>query len=139
MSPERYLLDTSALLTLIEDEIGAERIETVLTQSETLLPWLALLEAHYITLQERGQSEADHRYALMKQLPVTILWETDEPILLTAARLKAAHHLSLADAIIAAYAIRHNATLLHKDPEFEALAGQMLLEALPHKSASSAA
>ena len=56
MSPERYLLDTSALLTLIEDEIGAERIETVLTQSETLLPWLALLEAHYITLQERGQS-----------------------------------------------------------------------------------
>jgi len=139
VSPERYLLDTSALLTLIEDETGAERVENVLTQGETLLPWLALLEAHYITLQERGQPEADHRYALMKQLPVTILWEADEPILLTAARLKAVHHLSLADAIIAAFAIRHNVTLLHKDPEFEALAGQTALEALPYKGASSAA
>ena len=30
MSPERHLLDTSALLTLIEDEAGAERVEQVL-------------------------------------------------------------------------------------------------------------
>jgi predicted nucleic acid-binding protein len=53
--------------------------------------------------------------------------------LLTAARLKAAHHLSLADAIIAAFAIQQNAILLHKDPEFEALRGQMSLKALPYK------
>jgi predicted nucleic acid-binding protein len=39
----------------------------------------------------------------------------------------------LADAIIAAFAIQCNAVLVHKDPEFEALAGQMLLEALPYK------
>ena len=45
------------------------------------------------------------------------------------------HHLSLADAIIAAFAIQQGAILLHKDPEFEALTGQVSLEALPYKGA----
>ena len=135
MSADRFLLDTSALLTLIEDEAGAERVEQVLTRGQVWLPWPVLLEATYITRQEQDEAEADHRYALMKQLPATVLWEMDEPTLLTAARLKADYRLSLADAMIAAYAIQRKAVLLHKDPEFEALAGQVLLEALPYKTA----
>jgi len=134
VTADRFLLDTSALLTLIEDEAGAERVEQVLTQGEVWLPWLVLLEATYITRQEQDEAEANHRYALMKQLPAIIMWEMDEPTLLTAARIKADHRLSLADAIIAAFAIQRNAVLVHKDPEFEALAGQMLLEALPYKA-----
>lgn len=137
MSRERYLLDTSALLTLIEDETGAERVEQVLAHAESWLPWPVLLEAYYITHQERGEAEADRRYALIKQLPATILWEMDEPTLLTAAQLKATQRLSLADALIAAFAVRHNAVLVHKDPDFESLAGQVSLEALPYKGSGS--
>ena len=74
------------------------------------------------------------RYALLKQLPVTFLWSVDEPTLLTAARFKAQHHLSLADALIASFAHQHGAVLVHKDPEFEALAGQVRQEPLPYKS-----
>lgn len=133
MSLERYVLDTSALLTLMEEEAGAERVEQVLREAQVLLPWVVLLETHYITQQERGPAEADRRYALIKQLPATILWDMDEPTVLTAARLKAVHRLSLADALIGALAIREQAILLHKDPEFEALAGQVALEALPYK------
>ena len=133
MNADRFLLDTSALLTLIEDETGAERVEHILTQSQVWLPWPVLLEATYITRQERGEAEAEHRYALMKQLPVTILWDMDEPTLLTATGLKANNRLSLADAIIAAFAIQRNAILLHKDPEFDAVASQVMLEALPYK------
>ena len=133
MSHKTYLLDTSALLTLIEDEAGAERVEQVLNWEDVVIPCLVLLETYYITQQERGQPIADQRYALLRQLPATILWEMDEPVLLTAARLKAGHRLSLADAIIAAFAIQNAATLLHKDPEFEALVGQVALEALPYK------
>ena len=133
MNPDRYLLDTSALLTLIEEEPGAERVEEVIRTQETLLPWPILLELHYITTRERGRSEADVRHALTKTLPLTILWEMTEPILLTAAQLKATHPLSLADCLIAAYARLHQATLLHKDPEYEALTGELALEALPYK------
>ena len=130
-----YLLDTSALFTFIEDEHGADRVEQALNQVTTLIPWTVLLETHYITLQEEGQAEADQRIALIKQLKVRILWDMDESILLTAAKLKAKHRISLADAIIAAFAIRCGAVLIHKDPEFEALTGLLRMEALPYKSA----
>ena len=58
----------------------------------------------------------------------------DEATVLTAAGLKARHHVSLADAIIAAFAIRKGAILMHKDPEFEALEGLLKMEALPYKT-----
>ena len=69
MSADRYLLDTSAILTLMEDEDGADRV--------------------------------------------------DEP--------------TLADALIAAFAVRSSAVLVHKDPEFEVLADQVPQEPLPYK------
>ena len=52
MSLERYVLDTSALLTLMEEEAGADRVEQVLMHAQVLLPWVVLLETHYITHQE---------------------------------------------------------------------------------------
>lgn len=132
--PQPWLLDTSALLSFIEDEEGADRVEQALTEPTTLVPWPVLLETHYITLQEEGQAEADRRIALIKQLNVEILWGLDESTLLTASRLKAKHRISLADSIIAAFAIRGGAVLMHKDPEFDALTGLLAMEALPYKS-----
>ena len=133
MEDKRFLLDTSALLTFIEEEDGADRVESILHTERALLPCLALLEVHYITRRERGQGEADRRYALLKELPCEILWHLDEPVLLTASRFKAGHRLSFADAMIAAFAQRQDAVLVHKDPEYEALAEEVELEALPYK------
>jgi len=134
--PLPWLLDTSAILAFIEDEAGADRVEVALRLPTTLVPWPVLLETHYITLQEEGQAEADRRIALIKQLEIEILWGMDESTLLTASRLKAAHHVSLADAVIAAFAIRRRAVLMHKDPELDALAGLLQMEALPYKASA---
>ena len=133
MSKTPYLFDTSAILTLLEDEEGAQRVETLLRREEVLFPFLALLETYYITLQGQTEDLADQRYALLKQLPKAILWNVDEPTLLTAGRFKAAHRLSLADALIAAFAVQHQAILVHKDPEMEALQGAVEMEILPYK------
>ena len=135
MTPKSVLLDTSALLTLIEDEAGAARVEQVLRDGAAIIVWTSLLEVVYLTQQERGVPEVERRYALLKVLPVTLLWTMDEPILLIAARFKARYRVSFADAIIAAYAAYHHATLLHKDPQFEALAPELDVEALPYKTA----
>jgi predicted nucleic acid-binding protein len=134
VSHELYILDTSAIFTLIEDAAGAERVDMLLRSQDILLPWIVLLEVTYICRQELGEAESEHRLAHLKRLPVTILWEADEPILLTAVRLKATFHLSLADAIIASYGIRFDAILVHKDPEYDALAGLVNLESLPYKA-----
>lgn len=129
-----YLLDTSAVLTLIEDEAGADRVEELLRRHTVLIPWIALLEVFYITQQERGAAEAERRFALIKALPATVLWTIDEPTLLQAGRLKAAYRLSLADTLVAALAQQQGATLVHKDPEYDTLQGQLPLEALPYKT-----
>ena len=133
MERSPFLLDSSAILTLLEDEAGAVRVEEVILEEKTLLPWPVLLEVYYISQQEEGPAEADRRYAMLKQLPCEILWQIDESILLTAAHFKAENRLSLADALIAAFARNHGAVLLHKDPELESLAEQVRLEALPYK------
>jgi predicted nucleic acid-binding protein len=130
------LLDSSAVIALIEDEAGADRVEEVLRGGDALLPWLALLEVHYITRQEAGEEEADRRLVLLKGSDCEIVWDVDETLMLTASALKAEHRLSLADALIAAYARRRGAVLLHKDPEFEAAAETVELEALPYEGGS---
>jgi predicted nucleic acid-binding protein len=132
-SSDQYLLDTSAVLAWLEGEDGAPRVRAILRHGQALLAWAALLEVHYITLQERGRETAGQRYATLMQLPVTVLWEVSEPITLLAANFKANHRLSFADAVMAATASHHHAILIHKDPEFDALQGQVRLEALPFK------
>lgn len=133
MANNRFVLDTSAIFTLIEDEEGASRVEQVLKKGDVFISWVALMEIMYISHQEKGDEVAMKRYATIKQLQATILWDADEPTLLTAARLKANHRLSFADSIIAATAIQQNAILLHKDPEYETLQDQLKMEALPYK------
>ena len=115
------LLDTSAILTLIEDEAGADRVEEALRTPTTIVPWPVLLETHYISLREVGQAEADRRLALLKQLAVTIVWGMDEATVLTAARLKAEHPISLADAMIAAFALRVGGLITRNRKHFAAL------------------
>lgn len=134
MTAESFVLDSSALLTLIEDEAGANRVEDVLRRHRVLLPWVALMEVYYITKREQGQFEADRRHTLIKQMPAEVLWDGDEPTVLLAGDLKAALRLSFADALIAAMARRHGAILLHKDPELAPLAGEQAVEALPYKA-----
>ncbi|MDA8336604.1 MAG: PIN domain-containing protein [Peptococcaceae bacterium] len=130
---DAWLLDSSALMALMEDEDGSDTVADILRQGKTIIPFLVLMEIYYISLQESGQQEADRRWALIKQLPSEIVWDVDEATVLTAARFKAFHRLSVVDALIAAYAKRREAVLLHKDPEYQALAGELEFVILPLK------
>jgi predicted nucleic acid-binding protein len=71
--------------------------------------------------------------AKLKAWPVHWL-HSDEALCGAAAELKAVHKVSFADAFVAATAQRFNATLVHKDPEFDALGGVISLQSLPRKT-----
>jgi uncharacterized protein len=133
VAPEPVVLDSSAVLALIEDEPGADRVEEAIRGGGAIVPWIVLLEVHYITRQEVGDDEANRRLAMLKQAGSDIVWDVDESLLLSASSYKAAHRLSLADSLVAAYARQAGAVLLHKDPEFEVLGGSVKLKALPYK------
>ena len=131
---DTYLLDTSAVLAFIEDEPGADRVEGLLRAETVLLPFVAGLETYYVTLRERGEDEANRRIFLLHQLPVRWLDRVSDTILVTAGRVKAQHHLTLADCLVAAFAIDAGAVLVHKDPEYDALS-DVRQEHLPYKDA----
>ena len=134
---ERYLLDTSAVLTLTDQEAGFEKVEELLDRAmegsiEVEISAISLMEVYYITLQEQGEDQAAHLVSLVKAWPARWVYP-DERMLLLAGRFKAFHRLSFADAVIAGTARLHEAVLVHKDPELEPLAGEIALLTLPYK------
>jgi predicted nucleic acid-binding protein len=128
-----FILDTSAVLAYLEAEAGGERVRELLKAEKTLLPFVVVLEVHYITTQERGAIAAQERLAALKALPSTWLTTVDEAVLQAASRTKATHRLSFADALIVGFAISQGAILVHKDPEFEPLLAEVQQERLPYK------
>ena len=80
----------------------------------------------------RAQVQISSRATLVrKRADLELVWEVDEPTLLTAGRFKALYKLSLADALIAAFAKTWKATLVHRDPEYGALRGEVGQLVLP--------
>jgi predicted nucleic acid-binding protein len=122
---KHYLLDTSALLTLRDDEQGAEEVAQILMQAEAEKVkvfgcFITLMEVLYRVWKDENEIAGKLAYTQCKSLPVVWLHESTE-LLEQAAEIKAIYSVSLADAWIAACAVLQDAWLIHKDPEFVAL------------------
>jgi len=135
-NPEVFVLDTSALICLKEDEAGAADVERILrdagSKGRVFVSFISLMEFFYILQQEQGERAAQKGYLEIKQLPMNVI-ESDEQLGLSAASFKANHKLSVADAWVAATSQRLGATLVHKDPEFEPLKSVLTQHSLPYK------
>ena len=120
-----YLLDTSALMALRDDEPGAEHVAELLAavaSQRTLVYACFMSQMELLYRVWRDESEAAGRLALEQCLALPIQWVESSPQLLRlAAEVKATSSLSVADAWIAAAARLMGATLVHKDPEFATL------------------
>lgn len=118
----RFCLDTSALLTLRDNEPGADRVALLLEAPVRCVAcFITRMEVPYRVWKDEGERAGRLAYEQLQALPIDWL-ETTEPLLLGAAELKASHRLSLADAWIAAAALQCAATLVHKDPELQPIA-----------------
>lgn len=120
-----HLLDTSALMTLRDDEPGAEHVAELLSAAasqRTVVYACFMSQMELLYRVWRDDGEAAGRLALEQCLALPIQWVESNPRLLRlAAEIKATSSLSVADAWIAAAARLMGATLVHKDPEFAAL------------------
>jgi predicted nucleic acid-binding protein len=140
-----YVLDTSAILAMLADEPGAERVSALLQPSAgdvlheagdeevdgCLLPFLALMELEYLARRRLGEAEASRLLQLVQSWPAEVV-ESESAWRHEAARVKATTPLSVADAWIASLALLHDAVLVHKDPEYDAVDG-LLAERLPYR------
>jgi ribonuclease VapC len=121
----RWLLDTSALLALRDDEDGAQRVAGLLKaaqsgESRCLVCFMSRMEVLYRVWKDEGERRARLADAQLQSLPIE--WVScSDALLERAASIKACHPLSVAVAWIAASAQLQGAVLVHKDPEFRSL------------------
>lgn len=132
---KRYLLDTSALLTLRDNEAGAEQVAEILYRAQQREArcfgcFMSLMEVFYRVWKDENEHEGRLAYQQCLSLPIEWIHEHQD-LLEKAAEIKACRQLSLADAWIAAAALLQEASLVHKDPEFAALDCRQVV--LPYK------
>ena len=133
---KRFLLDTSAILTLRDDEACAGRVAEVIGlassgKAKCFGCFITLMEVYYRVWQDEDRAEGQLAYQQCLALPVEWM-SNSEALLARSAEYKALYPLSLADAWIAACAVEQGAVLLHKDPEFKPL--PVMQELLPLKA-----
>jgi predicted nucleic acid-binding protein len=135
------LLDTSAILSVIEDEAGADFVEDKLEQASSGkctigASFVSITEILYTTIQVSGKRRADELVAIIKSWPIQFIY-ADEALCLAAGEIKAAFAVSLADAFVAATAQSGNALLIHKDREFDSMSDAIRMKALPYRARRS--
>lgn len=135
-TPESFVLDTSAILTLWNEEDGASTVDRILRDSQhyrkVFISFMTFMECRYRVWKDHGRSAADELFRSLNLLPATRV-DIDDTLLMIASEVKAQYKISVADSWIIATAITRTATLVHKDPEFEALSGRVTMKMLPYQ------
>lgn len=123
-----FVLDSFALLAYFRNEQGSDVVEELLTEAANDKHLLFITnvnagEIYYISARKDGTRKAELAWQAISQLPLQII-EANLDLTLAAAKIKARHSLSYADAFAAALTIRQKATLVTGDKEFKALEGE---------------
>lgn len=137
MADRSVVLDTSAVISFLCDEDGADRVESHLLKAKkgsltVCLSFATIAEVFSSAIKKEGRDRAELYVASIKSWPVKWVHSSEE-LCLSAGALKARYKMSFADSFIAATALHLDAVLVHKDPEFEALASVLPMESLPYK------
>lgn len=119
------MLDSFALLAFFRDEPGADLVEKLLNEAaedkhQLYITSINAGEVYYMSHRKDGGAKAALVWEAMQKFPLQII-DVDLNFSLAAAKIKARHKLSYADAFAAALTISKKATLITGDDEFESL------------------
>jgi PIN domain nuclease of toxin-antitoxin system len=120
MKVDKYVLDACALITLLDKELGCEKINRLLSQTELgeksiCINIVNLLEVYYDRIKVSNQQRADMFLETIYNSSIEILEWQNKEIVKNAGRLKASYKMSLADSIALSTAIYKQATLITAD------------------------
>ncbi|MEX2579583.1 MAG: PIN domain-containing protein [Verrucomicrobiales bacterium] len=119
-----HLLDTTALLALMLDEAGGERVETLIDDDQVEVAISVLTKAEtWARLKSLGREAAfEEEWRILLPLFGAVL-EVDEGVVDASLSLRglATSRLPSMDALIAGTAVRHQLILVHRDAHFRAI------------------
>lgn len=121
----KYVLDSYALLSYCEGEGSGIVVKDILKKASEMRAEIFVSvvnwgEMFYIALREGGTDRAEQYKEVLSNYPISII-DADKPLTLIAAKYKAFHKISYADAYAAALSETKKATLLTGDKEFRQL------------------
>jgi predicted nucleic acid-binding protein len=132
------VLDASALLRFLDDEPGAERVQSLLSraragEAELLMSAVNWGEVIYAIARKRGADAARDLAAKLSTLPLAII-ACSITEAMEAGLFKERFHLPFADAFAGSLALRRAATLVTADFDFKSLpSGTLKIDFLPRK------
>ena len=99
-----YLLDACALIAYLNDEDGADVVDTLISQSSgedvtVSMGMVNLLEVYYGIFRDYGADEANRVLDEILLLPIGIISGLSYDVFREAGRLKAGYKVSLADSV----------------------------------------
>jgi len=119
---KRFVLDSSALLTLLLNRPGADKIGNLMElalagRRELSMSVINWGEVYYSVWRDQGPGFAHHFLKEVVQLPIALL-PVDLALTQRAAEFKANCNLPYADCFAAALAVERQATLATSDQDF---------------------
>jgi ribonuclease VapC len=123
-----FVLDSYAMLAFFRNEAGGEKVEQLLNEAavnkhELYMTCINAGEIFYMSYRKDGAAKAEQAWKGLLQFPIHII-EADLEFSLSAAKIKARHRISYADAFAAVLTIKKKAVLITGDKEFDALIGE---------------
>jgi len=115
-----YVLDACALIALLQDEAGADKVAAAINAAYKgnaiiMMNKLNLLEVYYDAYRSRGKQQANLMLSELKKRPIKIKHEISDEVFMEAGRLKASYRISLADSVALAEASVSGGELLTAD------------------------
>lgn len=122
---KKFVLDSFALIAYCEGERAGQTVKDILkkatfNEAEIYLSIINWGEMYYIALREGGEVRAELYRTTFDKYPITIV-EANKELTLQAAKYKAFHKISYADAFAAALTKIKKAILVTGDNEFKSL------------------
>jgi predicted nucleic acid-binding protein len=121
------VLDAWAIIAWLKDEQPAEKVESLLKSAERrerklFMNIINVGEVFYASVKTRDHAYGERVLQDLRSRVTTI--SADDDLVMQAARMKAQHAISYADAFAAATAIAHALPLVTGDPELRAMASK---------------
>lgn len=130
MSGGKFVLDSYAVLALVEDEPGAETVAEIVARetAELYMSVVNLGEVYYIIVRKQGERAAEDVVRGVTEEEGLTLAEVTWPRAKEAARIKAGGGLSYADAFVLGLGRELGAPVVTGDPEIRDAAGGLGVE-----------
>ena len=131
---KQKLLDSHAALVYLKQEKGYEKVKTALAAAEKsknplLMSEINIGEVGYILLRAGLIADLNDFLSQFLSLPIQRA-PIDFDLVIEAAKIKARHPLSYADAFAVATALRHDAAIITGDPEFQSVKDMVTIQRL---------